>query len=53
MVPPHGEDHHRRALFVMATDRGILEMQDLSDLLSDGREHFTGRRAARHERRPP
>jgi hypothetical protein len=42
MVAPHGEDHHRRALFVIATDRGILEMQDLSDLLSDGRKHLPG-----------
>ena len=48
-VAPDGQNRHRRALVVIATDGGVLEVQDLSDLLGDGREHLTCRRTARHE----
>jgi hypothetical protein len=47
------EDRHGRALVVIAADRGIREVQDLGNLLGDGREHVGRRRSLRNQRRHP
>ena len=50
-VVPDGEDRHRRPVVVIARDRSVCEVHDLSDLLGDYREHLVGRRALGDERR--
>jgi hypothetical protein len=52
-IVPGSEDRYCRAFVVIAADRGIREVHDLSDLLGDGREHVGRRRPARNERRHP
>jgi hypothetical protein len=48
-----GQDRQRPALVVEAADRGVPKVQDLGNLLGDGREHHGRRRPTRDQRRHP
>jgi hypothetical protein len=53
MVVLDGHDRQRPALVVKAADGGIRKVQDLGNLLGDGREHGGRRRPTRDQRRHP
>lgn len=50
MLAADGQDRHRGAVVVIATDRGIRESHGPGDLLRDGREHVCRCRTTGDER---